>query len=388
MKQQLRFFLSKFIKLTHSRELIRSYYLHRAKLFVKNIPELFLKSAWVRRSTVTQDFFPIMSDVDLTLVIKHEYLKDFFLKQRMHPSFPINDVQLIADIFEADWLSTGGFRNRQIRNWLEIVTATKDLQANRPMNREYLAFELGHEIHLLYRQLQKLISQRATEATMFSVHKLLKEMERTKLFWSKLDEKILFEDRLKITIPEDIFQHLLLLDQYWHELLLNLHPSLTQFKWSDLILKKAEHGFHLNLQIDGRWVFLVEDPLLFAKAFDLYPGHYVVTPSYITLIKGVGIQEQTYLNELAKADHDGYYFKFNRQRLYHDLLGAITFNPDNCTQLYYCFLNIEMFHHSMRGSFSQYWNDIDTSWINRKKLPEGNLTDLVLGYLDLLIGLS
>jgi hypothetical protein len=76
------------------------------------------------------------------------------------------------------------------------------------------------------------------------------------------------------------------------------------------------------------------------------------------MIKGIGIQEQTLLNQIAKDKN--YYFQFNLQRLANDLIGSVLVDTNNQTQLYYCFKNINDFH-PVPG-----WKDIDFRWQNDK----------------------
>ena len=85
-----------------------------------------------------------------------------------------------------------------------------------------------------------------------------------------------------------------------------------------------------------------------------------------------------------------YYFKFNKQRLAHDLVGSICLTQINATQLYYCFQNIKEFTQKVANLTPPLWEEIDKQWQTQQRftLNSDELIDLSTRYLDLLASLS
>src|SRR5690606_1046285 len=139
--------------------------------------------------------------------------------------------------------------------------------------------------------------------------------------------------------PHDYF---VFMDDFWKELLQTVRSPMNSFSWTPAIYAVDNMGTELGIEIDGRRIYMVKEPADLGKALLRFPDNFVTTTSFTELIKGIGVQEQTFVNRLA-AKGEGYYRRFNGQRLAHDLIGAMLLEPENKTQLYYCFLNVHEF---------------------------------------------
>lgn len=391
--ENARFLFGTYLKKIDTNQTLRKLYLGLGAAYVKSQPTHLLENAWIRRSTVTKDFFPLMSDIDLTIVIKHSELKNFIKRHRLKPIPLIKDVQILSTEFFSDWMETGGFRNRQFSSWKVLLSKQTSLHSPHATTKEFLAFELGYEVYLLYKQLQFFLKRSLhtyENSTSFSLNKLLAEIERTRLYWITGDAKILALERSLIHLPNSINQYLLIMQEYWSELYHNLHPSLQNFSWQESILIHDSFGITLNVEIEGKKVFIIHRAEDFLKALAEKPDYFVLTKDLFMLIKGIGIQEQTLLNELAVQNIKGLYFRFNRQRLAHDLLGAMILAPYNTTQLYFCFLNIQHFYFRITKQQAPHWEKINHYWLQNGDLAfhGDELEEVCLSYLDLLVGLT
>jgi hypothetical protein len=112
-----------------------------------------------------------------------------------------------------------------------------------------------------------------------------------------------------------------------------------------------------------------------------FRSDFVVTSEFVSLIKGIGIQDQPLLNRLAWQE-SGYYRDFCTQRLAHDLIGSVLLDPENSRQLYFCLKNIDEF---LKG-FIEYpptgWSQI-SSWKETEPFPLSREMILSEVYLNL-----
>lgn len=389
-----RLYLAQFLHSLNLTDFYRSLYFLMAKRYVSKIDSRFLEAAWLRRSVINKDFYPLMSDVDMTIVLNHDKLNEFLRTQELKPFLLIRDLQIISNKFFEKWVRTGGYRNRQFSEWKSVGEAPVNLVTSENMDSEVLAFEIGIEHYLLFKQLQVKMKQSIlsdSPSANFAIDKLLKEIEKTRLFWNQRDAKIPLLPREEIQIENSIIQFLKRIDLFWGELIENLHSHLKKYDWERSILSRDKLGFVLNMEMEGLPVFLLHDSKYFYQALKERPNFFVTTQNFFKLVKGIGIQEQTLLNDIADSEITRYYYDFNLQRLAHDLIGAIILAPDNYRQLYFCFYNIEMFHNQITGKSIPSWKIIEMTWNEHQKLPcesKDELIDLTLSYLDILISLS
>jgi hypothetical protein len=385
-KEDLRLLIGSSLQSAGLTEPFRRLYELLAKSYIWNTNSDVVQAAWVRRSLVTSDFIPICSDIDMTVLIDDKRLEEIYLSKKFLKLHPVKDVQFIGSSFLEAWMATGGFRNRQATNWKQIYGEPSNINPTSYNSKEEMAFELGHEVHLLYRQLHEKLKVWhicKSEQTSLSLFKLTKELERLRLFWSSQDPRWINIGRAHIPFSYSLSDYFITLDSFCAELLQSLRSPLNTFDWKEMITEENGFGTEINININLDRVFLVKDSNRFLEAFEKRPNNFVTSESYLELIKGIGVQEQTLLNKLA-SQRIPYYLQFNGQRLAHDLLGAILLTPDNHEQLYYCFANINSFCLEMTGASSPNWPEIQQSWQLTKQLPYSGrkLIKVILANLD------
>ena len=67
MKNTLRWILGKTLSSLGLSEKVRAFYFRMAENFVARLPGNSVEAAWIRRSAANDDFFPVVSDIDLLL---------------------------------------------------------------------------------------------------------------------------------------------------------------------------------------------------------------------------------------------------------------------------------------------------------------------------------
>lgn len=316
------------------KEFTRRIYIAHARWHVRKHRSRFV-GAWVRRSLVTEDFVPVASDIDLTVLISIDRLEDFpdsgFLKTIL-----IRDTQIVVKEFLDPWLETGGFRNRQIPAWLSLIHTSGNTLRDVPPDADHaLAFDLAQEAFLLYRQIE---THRSSPELSRAEAKLWREIERLRVYWHTRDPEVLMAPRKLFELPEGRSELLGSLEAFSEELLKVLPAPLADFTVEPLIKEKGIPGSDLYLEVLRRPVFLLED---LSVAASIPREKFLVTRNFLRLLKGTGIQEQTLLNRAAREIR--YYRNFNRQRLAHDLVQALILEPKNTSQIFYCFKNIDEF---------------------------------------------
>lgn len=381
MKDHLRYYLGQTLKALGTSELVREYYLRSAEKYVSQAgPEV--KGAWIRRSLTSSDFTPLVSDVDLTVLIDIDSIPGLMNSQKLSPRHLIRDIQIVAAPFLKDWELTGGFRNRQLPSWIII----KGGSLNEPplLPRPEIAFELAHEIILLYEQL----ASRLIHGLPATIKKLGLELERLFDFWQSLDPGIL-------NVPREIFFSPDLIDDFpaflrrheafWGEILSHLHSPMNEYELSLLEKENFRYGSTLFLEIRKKEVFLLKDLSALEEAKINFKNHFIATPNIIRLLKGAGVQEQSLLNQVAGGK--GYYRSFCRQRLAHDLIGTLLQDPDNHRRLYYCFRNNQEFFEALSLDPAPGWNELSRGpegaipWENSELLKVSLRNLEVLGQL-------
>jgi hypothetical protein len=360
----------------------RDFYLIWASHYSQKVDTEIVSDIWVRRSTLTQDFTPFWSDIDLTLIIRTNDLKSIALPKDLL----VRDVQLIAQEFLPSWLMAGGFRNRQILNWRQLRGTTK-LYPPGPAIDEHLAFEIAHELYLIYLQLQRYLQFKNDPWVENSIFKLLAELQRLYLYWEKRDDKILFfkrEDLLNRS-SFNVEDQLEIFDSFCSRILMNLHPRFHSFSHQELISKQNEQLTYLHLQMQNKTVVLPKQAAMIHQLSQQNNNFFYAPGPFINLVKAVGVQEQTLLNALA-AEKENYYFHFNLQRLANDLISAFILNPTNSSQIYFCLRNIHEFNLALTGSETKYWQGIQTNWIERELFYHNHqeLRTIVQAYLEVL----
>lgn len=323
-----------------------------------------IKGAWIRRSTTTADFIPLVSDIDLTVLIDLKDLPALMKERYFYPRHLVRDVQLLAVPFLEDWLETGGIRNRQISSWQTIIPGEFHLRLPASFQKSDLAFELAHESFLLFSQLSQKINEKNFPAQL----KLRLELERLLQYWKTGDADLLLVSRSKIS-PEaandEMGSFLIRLEAFWGELLLHLEKPMDAYPLTELMKLPDAEITSLFLKIQNRNAILAKDPRSYLKVAEEYPDHFIVTSNFVRLLKGVGVQEQTLLNQVAKRKTP-YYVRYNRQRLAHDLIETLLQDIDNESRLYYCFRNNQEFLDSFGWGSAPHWEDLRTG-------PEGKI---------------
>lgn len=382
MKNTLRWLLGKTLSSLGLSEKVRAFYFRMAGNFIARLPGNCVEAAWIRRSAANEDFFPVVSDIDLTVLINDQDLKSLFTGRPLPRPRLMQDIQFLSKRFLSAWEETGGFRNYQFSHWRQIYGIP--VQLNGPQSgREELAFELAYETHLVYKQLAlKLLSSDFSGSARKDMTKLSQELNRIKLFWESGDKGWATAPRKDIPSPGGIPETLILLEELCRSLIGELEPPLNIYDWTKTVTGEDEFGFETAISFRGHPIFVLKDPKTVLTVRELKPGTFISTSSYLQMMKGIGIQEQGHLNRVAR-EHS-YYRKFSCQRLAHDLIGAIILEPDNLEQLYFCFYNISHFSHAIRGEFPDKWQEIESFWARHKKLPwsADELERICVTYLD------
>lgn len=380
----LRLQLGHFFSSYGVRPFFRNIYFSFAKIYQDQLP---VREAWLRRSVTTRDFIPAWSDIDLTLIIDD--------KQVQAVKFPrdllVKDVQIIPARFFKSWSMAGGLRNRQYKSWISLRQSCYQLSPSPWTQKEVLAFELGHEIYLLYFQLEKKIKEPESEWRTVAITKLMAEICRLQHYWDDPKGDWLLMERLYLyqDLEKSLDLFLKKFDQFCQTLFSHLHPHLQTFGFNQLIEHQYEKYSVLNLEIGPHKVQVFPDETLTTQDFAKTAGFFQCTETFLRLIKAVGVQEQTLLNELA-CDRSSYYFHYNLQRLATDLMAAYLIFPDNHRQLYFCFKNIHEFTLKVGNIEAPEWQIIDQNWTQLGQLPlkTHDLAHLTQAYLDRLFSLS
>lgn len=392
MRNYLRFSLGSILQGWGATEFIRLLYIWLVRRYLIRFGMNEIKGAWIRRSIVTPDFMPLMSDADCTILSsENEIFKKIDLEFH-RPGLFLKDIQLLSERFFEPWLETGGFRNRQFPQWNALKPNSPILNVTHHFEKEILAFELAYESHLLFKQIGPKLKTalfNPDEANDYALTKLTKELYRIKLYWEEPRSNWATCIRDQIPLVDNLDQFLFKIEVFWKDLLNHLNPKLRHYQWSESIIFETELGFFLNIEIEGLKVFLVHSIENLKAAILKHPECFVTTITYFELVKGVGIHEQTQVNELAVTNPKGYYFKFNCQRLAHDLIGSLYLEPDNEIQLYYCFSNIQDFYKSLTKKTIPQWDYVHESWQTNGKMPllRPQILELSRAYLDLLASL-
>ncbi len=258
--------------------------------------------------------------------------------------------------FLEDWLETGGFRNRQILSWKPVIPSTYKLKLPSGEKRSDLAFELAHEIFLLFTQLAESISRENPRST----QKLKLELERLLQYWRTGNKDFLLVPRIKFLpqLKEESFGIFLNRHEtFWKDILDALENPMGNYPVHELMKFPDKDISPLYLKIRNRDVIMVKDVTQFEKTASQNPLNFIATPAFIRLLKGVGIQEQTLLNKTAKTKNR-YYIQFNRQRLAHDLIGTLLQDITNESRLYYCFRNNHEFLDAFGWGSAPHWEEL------------------------------
>ncbi len=392
MKNFIRYFLGQLVLLFGLREFFRFLYIAHGKHFISKRQKLISKS-WARRSVVTNDFIPFVSDLDVTILIDDTKITEMFYGQMFKADLLIRDIQFVSPAFYSTWLRTGGLRNRQINHWLPLSGGEHLLRLPQEKQKSIIAFEIAHEVFLLYRQLQEHLPFGITSLSYKkqASQKLCLELKRLQIFWETSDESILWISRkdisLQLNTKSDLIQFLESQNHFWGELLENLTFPLGQFDMKPLVKETTDLGSELRLTMNLLPVFVTDNFQNLARLRQGQPK-FVCTRNFLCLVKGVGVQEQTELNQLAK-DKNGYYFGFNQQRLAHDLIHTLITAPDNASRLFFCFKNIKEFAEASANQIPREWPEVDR-WDHQGPFPfQGqHLLDISLRHLELLRSLG
>jgi hypothetical protein len=377
------------------REILRSSYKNHARSFCRKLPEGFT-AAWIRRSVINDDFVPFWSDIDLTLFLPHrpDRLRELFTRG-VGRDLLVHDIQLVSSAFADAWQETGGIRGRQAQGWEQLFGDPELHPKTVAPTRAIAAFELGHELHLLYRQLEHPLKLLAVPGfsrwDAYTASKLAAEIRRLQHYWQELDETILLAPRRNFTSDlsssAEIEIFLQELETFAQELLAELAPPLGDLPFAELILEQQTDGQVLWLQMNDKSVFTFKHVKDWASFVTKHLDHYVIPESLLRLIKGVGVQEQTLLNTLAAREgRKSYYYRFNLQRLAHDLLGAMILDSGKQDQLFFCYQNIHAFLQAIGAKTSPHWPEIKQQWEQNRRFQYDTpaLVALSLEFLELL----
>ncbi len=330
----------------------RKIYLNEARQFASR-REKNLSGAWIRRSTVTPDFIPLLSDIDLTCLISQEKLEELYRARIFRGNLLVKDIQIVSDQFLGEWLRCGGIRNRQVSSWISLLSKSPVLKEPSEEPDEIIAFEIAQEAYLLYHQLEPRLSSPALD--LFGT-KLVLEFLRLMEFWKTRKTDVLLAPRITFQQKLSPDQALKLIDSFASELKSKLASPMSGFKVEPLMKETVSTGSWLHLKMKGKNVFLLKD----VESLSLTRNRqntFLITDNLLTLFKGIGVQEQALLNSAAKTN--SYYKSYNAQRLAHDLIGALLLDPDDKVQLYYCFRNIEDFLKSQGESIIPFLDDLN-----------------------------
>jgi hypothetical protein len=247
------------------------------------------------------------------------------------------------------------------------MQASIALNAPPAQERELIAFELAQEIYLLYQQLEKKLTQTGFlkwqhEAT----YKLIAEMERLLQFWQEQDDGLLFLSREEIFPhqhfnPSQMGMYLERYDQNWQSIFKVLARTLQTFPIEEFLKTETEQYKILNFSIQDQQVLIAKVITQIPFLKTAFPDKFVCSETFVRMVKGVGVQEQTLLNKIASANN--YYYQFNLQRLANDLASAALAQLDQ-SRLYYCFKNINEFHLALLNESVPGWDGIELIWQN------------------------
>jgi hypothetical protein len=346
-----------------------------AQNYLNSLNSHTVKACWIRRSLTGQDFTPLWSDIDITLLVNEKSATQFTLPSNIL----VKDIQIVSDEHLSSWINSGGYRNRQITNWIQLSGSVQILPPPE-QSSEILAFELAHESFLLYQQLEEKLHQPKSKWLVEGTYKLIAELDRVLHYWVGREERFLFVPREEV-LPRNVFifehisSYLSKYETIWEEIFAALAPELKQFKPEEYFnTHDSEHQI-LNLSIKGRQVLLVRDVVNVPYFIGQFPNHFVCSTTFLKMIKGVGVQEQSLLNNLAKTG--GYYYQFNLQRLANDLLGTMLLNPTNKQQLFYCLKNINDFYLVLKSISVPGWHQIESNW-SHSEIPKRNSQELLV----------
>ncbi len=364
-------------------EKIRSIYFGMAVNFVKKLPSSMVEAAWVRRSAANEDFLPIVSDIDITILIKDLDFSEMKSGKKLRTSPLMQDIQFISTRFLDAWMETGGFRNYQIPQWKQIYGIPTQLRLP-SSGTEEIAFEVAYEVHLVFKQIALKIFEHdfSAQSVNRDIRKLSLEIYRLKNFWDSRDKSWALKRRDDIPPIGGLPELFSTLEELCRSLIEELEPPLNVYDWKKTVTHEDEYGFDTAISFKGHPIYVLKNPAGILPARKMKSGRFMVTPSYLQMIKGIGVQEQSLLNRLAR-EHS-YYRKFSCQRLGHDLIGALILEPENTEQLYFCFFNIAEFHHAITGEFPVKWPEIESNWKNSRelRLKRDELEKLSVTYLD------
>jgi hypothetical protein len=245
----VRYLLSRASSALGMKEALRSFYMGKANNYVFNLDPEAVSSAWIRRSVTNNDFSPFLSDVDLTIVIDEKKMNLIHL----HDDLLVKDVQIVPASFLDSWLSAGGFRNYLQGEWIPL-RGSPIPQSHFPIEDGCLAFDLGHEIYLLYHQLEKKLHLFNEPYTNHSRKKILQDLIKVKKFWLSKDFTILIQARESFQIPETIERFMNSFSQFCKDLSSHLQTPLNTFRCSDLMIKDYADYFEINLEMVGKKV--------------------------------------------------------------------------------------------------------------------------------------
>lgn len=382
-KNKLRWISGQFLAGSGLSEKIRSIYFGMALKFVKKLPSSMVEAAWVRRSAANDDFLPVVSDIDITILIKDLDFSEMKSGTKLRTSPLMQDIQFLSTRFLSAWMETGGFRNYQIPQWKQIYGIPTQLHLP-TSGTEEMAFEVAYEVHLVFKQIAlKILSREFSESgDNQDIQKLILEVYRLKNFWESRDKNWALKRRRDIRPTGTIQDLFSTLEELCRSLIEELEPPLNVYDWKKTVIREDETGFDTAISFKGYPIYVLKNPAGILEVRKGKSGRFIVTPSYLQMIKGIGVQEQSLLNRLAK-EHV-YYRKFSCQRLAHDLIGALILEPENTEQLYFCFFNIAEFHHAITGEFPVKWPEIESNWkkFRELRLKRDELEKLSVTYLD------
>jgi predicted nucleotidyltransferase len=384
VKNSLRYLLAQMTLTLGLSESVRRLYLRRAKTYVSALDQNAVKEVWVRRSVTNQDFKAFLSDIDLTVVVDENLLSQLHFPHDLL----VKDIQIVPQKFLSTWLSAGGFRNYLQEDWIPLKSNSTLQPRKKIEDKSILAFELGHEIYLLYHQLEKKFHEGSDPLIHISREKLVAELNRVQQFWIKNDQSLLKEPRKNFVVQESFQNFIKKQDFFWQELTFHLEPPLNDYPIEDLIEAEFPDYYEMNLEMRGKQVLIVKKTDSLERFFTSHPHHFVVTENFFKLVKSVGVQEQDELNKLAHKKK-GYYFDYNLQRLATDLVGAVVQYKEDHRLLYFCLKNIQEFTFAVTGQTVSDWESLEENWQKHDLIyrNNGELMELCRGYLEVLEGM-
>lgn len=385
LKNFIRFYLGHILRDIGLKEFIRYLQIELTKVSISQF-STHVKAAWIRRSIVTDEYLPLCSDTDSTIVLDNKGVEKFIDRGFLKETLIFKDTQIVTEERFDDWLLTGGIRNRQVKNWKRLIDTHLLLSPPNNYQTEIIAFELTYEVFLLYRQLEEKMTQSQSnnsQMLLYSIQKLLKELYKVKAFWESKEESVLYSSRYLYVIDKDPIKAISGLNSFFQDLLDNLNPKLQNYPLENMVIKTDPLGKVMAFNINQKPVLIVDDQESYKRALVKSDSYFISYMALIKIIKGAGIQEQTLVNQLA-TDKSSYYYSFCRQRLTHDLVRAAIISPEDHQQLYYCFYNIHVFLTHFKVYSPSLWNMVSIEWklngrVHSSKRP---LKRLVAGFLD------